>query len=192
MAREQGMRNYAEIKEEPDLKVLYEACAGFCDCLIVDVRLTNRSLAVHKIRVPFSPPMNMRLVIHTHKGLAELVLLGVDSFRLEYLDSSQDPACESRFHRQWNNGEVTITLVFEQGEIKCNRLFWRIHPFDSDIPAIVQSEVPAPDAVPAEQIEPGWRQCSGCADAWQEVGPRVYSYCPACGRLTEYVGTGKS
>jgi hypothetical protein len=47
------------------------------------------------------------------------------------------------------------------------------------------SEVPAPDCIPAAMIADSWRQCSGCADAFEAAPSEVYAICPTCGRMTE-------
>ena len=39
-------------------------------------------------------------------------------------------------------------------------------------------------AVAATPIDRGWRQCSACANAWEEVSKRELASCPTCGALT--------
>lgn len=40
-------------------------------------------------------------------------------------------------------------------------------------------------AIPARSVLPRWRQCSRCAEAWQEDDSVTLAGCPGCGALTE-------
>jgi hypothetical protein len=45
----------------------------------------------------------------------------------------------------------------------------------------------ADSPVPARSIADSWRQCSACADAWEDDPLRVMSECPSCKTLTRLV-----
>ncbi|HKF46633.1 MAG TPA: hypothetical protein VKB38_04695 [Terracidiphilus sp.] len=81
---------------------------------------------------------------------------------------------------------LRVSMAFDSDlKVSSKELFYRVRADWLGTKARLKSEVPSPHALMATQLEGGWRQCSTCSDAWEEVLNETYAYCPSCGHLTE-------
>jgi hypothetical protein len=80
---------------------------------------------------------------------------------------------------------TTVSLNLDGLEIVSERLFYRLRSDWLGRKAFLTHEVPSVDSFPAKPLEGNWRQCTNCADAWEERRHIQFSLCPGCGNLTE-------
>jgi len=82
--------------------------------------------------------------------------------------------------------ETLIELSLD-GEftVQCKKLFYKLCPEKYGNLEHLGSEIPSCNMVCATLIEPGWRQCSNCSEAWQIEDYRKISTCPKCNTVTE-------
>jgi hypothetical protein len=175
------MRGFAEVTTEQELKAFEDVVDGFVDVILKEARVFNRGY-VHKDSRSLDEGngFDLQLLFQSQNRDydIEVILSGAQSFQFDSSVLDDGMACSIEV------GYPTQQVLF--GNVYAARLFYRTHP-KNGVGAFLGQELPSPEAIPAAILEPGWRQCSNCCDAWQETDEVQFSRCPSCASLTEVV-----
>ena len=180
------MHSYVEVLTAEDMEELIRSIAGFHDSLTKEIRVANRGWIDSSHSMILSHRFDVQVLIQSQWSpyARELVYIDVSTLSL------------GSPNEYWSGGgtvgkasgpvdRLVIDMSFDdQLKISAQRLFYRDRPTGLGQTKHFRGEVPAPEAVSASRLDGNWRQCSGCADAWEENRAIEYSYCPACSRLT--------
>lgn len=181
------MHSYQTVNSQDEMDRLLDSIAGFHDSMTKEIHLTNRAYVQSDKSMVMSHRYDAQLLVQSQwKPFAiELLFIGIEDLRLgapgEYWGASGTveigvkPLDSSR-----------ITMSFDSSlKIVSEKLLFRNREDWLGKEAFLKSEVPSPDAVPAESIQQNWRQCSSCSDAWETPICDEFAHCPSCGRLTQ-------
>ncbi len=176
------MRGFTEVTTKFELQVFERAVGHFVDAVIKEAHLLHSTHVVPESRaMAFGHGIDVQLIVQTQtvEFDIEIVLCGLNT-PLVLTDLVYDDGldCSIGDTGRWPAREIRI------GDLRAARLFYRTRPM-SGPGAMLGPELPAPDAVPAASLQSGWRQCSECCDAWEELDAMVFSRCPSCGAMTE-------
>ncbi|HET9227758.1 MAG TPA: hypothetical protein VFR31_13880 [Thermoanaerobaculia bacterium] len=181
------MRAYAEITTQEEMDALLSRVGGFHDSMAKELHLVNRGWVDPDRSMTMTHGFDARLLIQTQwpPFAIELLFIGIEQLQ------AQPPG------EFWGaSGSVTlveapvekrlVTIRFDDElAISAARLFVLDRSDWLGPRARFGVEVPHPDCVAANPMEDGWRQCSLCAEAFQESADVIYVLCPGCGTLTE-------
>ncbi|MGV8042592.1 MAG: hypothetical protein AB2L07_21930 [Thermoanaerobaculaceae bacterium] len=174
------MRGFEKVSSQAAMETLLDKAGGFHDSLARDLRLSNRGWVDTNARMAMSTGYDLQIVLQSQLGprTFELVFVGVRSLSCSGHDWFSDASGVVS-----NSG---IHMSFRPGlEVDADALFYRVHEGWLGPDQRLYGEVPSHEAIPAVVISEGWRQCSGCADAWQEPSDSEFARCPACRRITQ-------
>lgn len=176
------MRGYTEITTQAELDAFVEEVDALWDSILKETHVlnsgfVNRTDPYLATSVGFHVQMIFQSQVVHHD--IEIVLCGIEEFRF-------DCHCLEDGIRTWSVRETDKwpRLEIRIGNLVASRMFYRLRP-KSDRAAILGEEVPHPDAPPATIIEPGWRMCQHCINAWQKDESIIFARCPKCGHVTE-------
>lgn len=176
-----SMRGFTEIINANELNAFEDVVAGFVDAIIKEAHILNRGyVQKHDRSLVMDEGFDVQLIVQTQNRdfEVEVVLCGVDSCNLDSHMFDDGLECSIRETGTWPEREIKI------GDLSGSQLFYRSRE-KSGSSSVLGPELPSPSAIPASKIEPGWRQCSNCADAWQESETTTTSRCPSCASVTE-------
>ncbi len=182
------MRGYAEVSTKGALEKFEDDIDGFLDAIVKEVHLLNRSYVEKDGRSLFmGNGFDVQLIFQSQNRdhEFEVILSGVQSCQLDADVFDDGMKCSITTKDQWPGREICL------GGICAWKMFYRTRP-KSGQGAVLGPELPSPSAIPATLLQPGWRQCSGCADAWEEADQFRFSRCPSCGTLTDMVDTKRA
>jgi len=173
------MRGFTEVTTEEELKTFEDVTDGFWDAIVKEARLLNRGHVEKDSRIlhpgrGFDVQILFQSQQRDHD--VEVILCRAESCSFDAFVFEDGMTCSID-----RNGPKRVILF---GSIYADQLFYRTCP-KSGQGAVLGTELPSSVAVPASLIEPGWRQCSECCDAWQAPDDLVFSRCPSCGNVTE-------
>jgi hypothetical protein len=183
------MFGYTEITTQADLDALFERAAGFHDSMIKELRVVNRACIRSDRSMTMNHRFDARLLIQTQwpPFAIEIVLIGIEELKSENATEfwgatgTVDPTKEPGRR---------VSLKFDRSfAVLAERMFFRDRSDWLGPKPRLGSEVPEPDCTPATTIADRWRQCSGCADAFEVDPGEIHVVCPTCGRMTELSGT---
>lgn len=181
------MHSYNPITCRADIDRLLASIAGFHDSMTKEMHLVNRAFVRPDASMVMGHRYDVQVLIQSQwePFAIELLFTGVRELSLgtagEYWGASGRVELITTPVEQQR-----ITMMFDSElKIVSEHLWYRVRKDWLGRRAFLTSEVPCADTVPAHPLQDGWRQCSSCADAWQESPDKRLSYCPNCEQLTE-------
>ena len=179
------MEGYVEITSQADLDQLLDLCSGFHDSLVKEIHLVDRAFVGPDRGIYMLGQYDACVLIQSQLEPYGLELVAVEVVELHTGSAQVALDGTGEYMQPKSLGEKMVTLKFDGGfAIAARQLFYRNRPDWLGSKIYLDGDVPAPNAVPAYCIEGKWRQCSNCADAWEEPSQGAFSTCPACGALT--------
>jgi len=177
------MKGYTEVRTQDELDAFDHVVDGFFDAVVKEAHVLNRS-HVHRedSSIAMGDGFDVQLIIQTQNRdfEVEVVLRRVTTIHLDSDILDKPLMCSVIESGVWPPREIRI------GALRGAELFYRTRPKSGSC-ATLGSELPSPQTIAAVRIQQGWRQCSGCRDAWEEPEHLSFSRCPSCGALTELV-----
>ena len=182
------MNGYSQIVTQEDLDALVEHAAGFHDSMLREAVLANRGWINDDRSMVMSHAYDLRCLVQTQwaPGAVELLFLSVSSLSIS--GSGEFWGARGTVHpgRAELNEPPSIEVRFDTGVTVTARELWVRDRTAWLGPAPrLASEVPTTGPVPSTPLEPGWFQCSHCADAWRVPPGHTYWRCPSCLAMTE-------
>ena len=181
------MRSYDRVSSQAEMDRLLASIAGFHDSMTKEVHLVNRAFVRPGGSMVMDHRYDAQVVIQSQWdpfGI-ELLFTGIQELNLgpagEYWGAS---GRVERITAPIEQQRITMTFDSEF-KIVSEHLWYRVRKDWLGKNAFLTSEVPSGEAVPAHVVQAGWRQCSSCREAWEELPEKEFSYCPSCERLTE-------
>lgn len=181
------MRSYHAITSQDDMNRLLDSIAGFHDSMTKEIHLVNRAFVRRDASMVMEHQYDAQVLIQSQwePFAVELLFTGISELTLS--EASEYWGATGTVELIANETQ-RITMLFDQDlKIVAEHLWYRVRREWLGQKAFLKSEVPSGDAIPARTVQEGWRQCSGCSDAWEESMEVEFSYCPGCERLTELV-----
>ena len=157
-----------------------ELVDGFHDALTKEMHVINRAYIDSSRGMHMDQGLHGQFLLQSQGRFdaIELLFLGISSLTIGGGAGYYEDASGSV-------GEL-ITLRLESGfEIQAAELHYRLVADGLGIRARFGAEVPDTEMKSAILLEPNWRQCSVCANAWEERDDVEFSRCPECETLTE-------
>lgn len=173
------MKGYTQVKTQADMDVLIETVSGFNDGLTKEIHIANRGFVDSSRRMHMGFQFDGQILIQSQEqfGAIELLFLGI-----KHLSAT----CAGYYEDAEGVIDDLVTIKFDSGlHIKAVELHYRFTPNNVGPKACLLSEIPSDSMAPAISIESGWRQCSVCANAWQEPESLEFSMCPECETITQ-------
>lgn len=183
------MKNYSEITTQEEMDALLARVAGFHDSMAKELHLSNRGWVGPDRSMMMNHRFDARLLIHSQWEPAAIELLWIRIERLETDDPGEFWGASGTVEFVASPVEKRrVSITFDQAlSITAEQLFIIDRPDWTGPRSRFGVEVPHPDCVPATQLADRWRQCSACADAFEELEEVVYCLCSGCGVMTELV-----
>ena len=185
------MKGYNEVLSDADMESMLVRVHGFHDGMTKELHLLNSGFVESGGAMQMGHRFDLRMLVQTQwePFAVELIFAGVQKLELsdagDYWDAAgsiqRDPKAANQHIRFDFDRALTVTA---------ERLFWRERPDWTGPTPRFGGEVPLTDAVPARIIHDQWRQCSGCAEAFECSSDVDYARCPSCGTLTELEPAG--
>lgn len=181
------MRNYKEVTTQEEMDALLETIAGFHDSMTKEFYVINRGFVGPDKAMYMGHQFDGRFLIQSQWKPYGLELLFEDIFSLE-VDGAE---------AYWGASGVVENNIFPvtQRKIKmsfdaslkitASRLFFRERSEWLGVKAFLGQEVSSSQMIAAVTLDGNWRQCSGCAEAWEEHDEIEIARCPNCKQLTE-------
>ncbi|MGD8807555.1 MAG: hypothetical protein PVH65_17000 [Chloroflexota bacterium] len=178
------MKGYKEVNSQKDIEDLLDRYSGFHDSILKEVHVVNEAyVASGNTYMPETYDVWLLFQSPFDPFGLELVAIGISELSLGEAGSYYNGL--GKFIPNVLSASSVMRLKLDTGfSIEAKRLFFRERPDWLGRSIFLNGEIPSPDAVPAARIGGNWRQCSNCADAWEEPNRVVYSRCPSCERLT--------
>jgi hypothetical protein len=186
--RRTNMQLYQEIATQPDVDQLLASINSFHDSMAKEIHVINRGCVLPDHVMAPRHQYDIQLLIQSQwpPYAIELVFINVHQFQLnrpqEYWEAS------GKVERISSPVEkTTIQIAFDHDAlvISCERLFYRFRGEWLGYKTYLSSEIPSPEAIPAQNIDGTWRMCSECLNTWEDPANSSFSTCPRCGRVTE-------
>lgn len=182
------MRSYEEVMTGEDMEKLLDSIAGFHDSMMKEVHLIHRGAVLTDHCMEMSQTSDAQVLIQSQwpPFALELLFTNVKSFEMKGATDGYWGASGVVEDRHQPVVERTVTLTFDHSlKIVAERLHVRTRTEWLGNRPRFGPEVPAADAISARALTEGWRQCSRCADAWEEQPANEFSRCPGCGAITQ-------
>jgi hypothetical protein len=181
------MYNYKEVTTQAEMNVLLESIAGFHDSMAKEFYVINRGFVDHDKRMYSGFQFDGRFLIQSQWEPFCIELLFEDISCLEVGDAREYWAASGTVENiTIPTTRRTIKMNFDASlKITASRLFFCERPEWLGVKAFFGQEIPASRMIEAIAIEENWRQCSGCAEIWEEEKEIEISRCPNCKQLTE-------
>lgn len=182
------MQLYQEITTQPDVDQLLASINSFHDSMAKEIHVINRGCVLPDHVMAPRHQYDIQLLIQSQwpPYAIELVFINVHQFQLnrpqEYWEASGKVEKISSPVEK-----TTIQIAFDHDAlvISCERLFYRFRGEWLGYKMYLSSEIPSPEAIPAQNIDGTWRMCSECLNTWEDPANSSFSTCPRCGRVTE-------
>lgn len=181
------MKDYKEIINQFQLDEVASLITGFHDSMTKEIHIANRGYIDKEHGMQMSHRFDLSLLIQSQwpPYAMEFVYINVTDLKVsdpgEYWEGFgkieiRDKPVES----------VIITMNFDSKLIiSAKRVFYRICENLLGYQMFFGQEIPCPEAISANKIDVNWRQCSLCAEAWEENEQKIFSICPGCESMTE-------
>lgn len=182
------MQLYQEIATQKDVDQLLASINNFHDSMAKEIHVLNRGCVLpdHSMVMPHQYDIQLLIQSQWAPYAIELVFINVHQFHLnrpeEYWGASGKV---ERISSPVEKTTIRIKFDHDALAISCERLFYRIRDEWLGYKAYLTSEIPSPEAIPAQIIDGTWRMCSECLNTWEEPINLQISTCPRCGRVTE-------
>jgi hypothetical protein len=182
------VREYRELTAEAELDQIVRRMHRFHDSLLKEVRVVNRAWVGADGAMRALHRVDARMLVQSQGDLRaiELVAVGVQSLELA---SDRELYAGHVQLRRAPAGAAGIQVAFAADGLvlTCARLFVAERPEWHGPAARLDGDVPAPDAVPARDLDHGCRQCTACTMPFDATGRPPFVYCPSCASLTMLV-----
>jgi hypothetical protein len=182
------MQIYQEVATQKDLDQLLASINNFHDSMAKEIHGINRGCVFPDHAMGMRPQYDLQVLIQSQwpPYAIELVLINVHQFQLNHPEEYWEAS--GKVEKISSPVEkTTIRMAFDHDAlvISCERLFYRVRDEWLGYKVYLTSEIPSPEAIPAQNIDGTWRMCSECQNTWQEPINLPFSTCPRCGRVTE-------
>jgi hypothetical protein len=181
------MHSYRSVRSQVDMDNLLTSIAGFHDSMTKEIHLVNRGYVAPDKSMAMDHRFDAQVLIQSQWEPLALELLFIGIAELSMNDPGEYWGASGFVKAIDSPVEKTeITMSFDSAlKIVCNQLLYRTRREWLGKRSFLKSEVPMPEAFPAQRLQDNWRRCSSCSDAWEELLHEEFSYCPGCGVLTQ-------
>ncbi len=181
------MNHYSEITTQEEMDALLARVAGFHDSMAKELHLLNRGWVGPDRSMMMNHRFDARLLVHSQWEPAAIELLFVGIERLLTEDPGEYWGASGTVELVTSPVEKRrVSIAFDDAlSITAERLFTVDRPNWTGPRSRFGEEVPHPECVPATRVGDRWRQCSVCADAFEEEEEVLYCLCSGCGVMTE-------
>jgi hypothetical protein len=180
------MKGYIKIQNEADIENLLAKMGGFHDSMTKEVHMVNRGYVEQDGSMIMPDSLDAQVLIHSQTEPFAIELLFISIKYFEINDAEEYWSANAWVEQEKNTDLQTIHFDFDSDfRIIAKELYCRDRSDWIGPAARLGFEVPSPAAISAIRLDGTWRQCSGCADAFEADEESVYVLCPKCGCLTK-------
>lgn len=181
------MKDYKEIISQCQLDEVASLIAGFHDSMTKELHIANRGYIDKEHGMQMSHRFDLSLLIQSQWPPYAMEFIYINVKELKVSDPGEYWSGFGKIEKKNRPVEsVIITMNFDSKLIiSAERVYYRVCGDLLGYKMFFGQEIPCPEAVKAKVINVNWRQCSLCAEAWEENEQKIFSICPGCESMTE-------
>lgn len=179
------MSELIEILSQDDMEVFLAAACDFHDSIIKETHVVNNAYADKAGGMSMDHRFDVHMLVQSVLCAVELVFLNVRS--MSNSGAEQYGGATGSIGKESLLSDLpTVKLKFDDSfSIAAEKLMYRIQENWYGNTIRLHGEVPRLNAARATDLGNGWRQCSNCAESWDERQEIKFSRCPNCSTVTE-------
>ena len=169
------------------MEALLSLISGFHDSMAKEIRVINHGFVMSGHSMDMGHRFDCQLLMQSQWEPFAIELLACNMLTMNIADTGDYCGATGKvINIQSPVQKRVIQLRFDSSlSIDTERLFYAVRTEWLGPKTRFRGDMPGPDAAKAIALENRWRQCSQCADSWEEDCDIVFSICPSCRCLTE-------
>lgn len=178
------MQGYIEICSQEDIQELLQKTAGFHDSITKEFRVVSNGYVDADKSMVGGGPFSAHLLIQTQWEPYAVEMIFINLVKLELLGQGDQYWATGKYIPKSTRSEIQFSFE-NKFNVTAERVFYAFRPEWVGRGPFLGSELPTPNAIPAQRADDLWRICTACWDAWECDTKTRFSRCPICGRMTD-------